>query len=222
MKQTILAGIAALFLAAPVMAGTILAYDTVNQTGEVTAGEVGAGVTAYNLKRDFGLLSYASGADYNSRSWTIGGDEATAVAGGDQLVWGFSSGTSFDLTTLDIAYDRSPTGPSSFSILASINGGIFTQIFVDLAVGASTTVASINLSPFTNVTQAFFLMPGWGATGAAGTFDVETGNVGPNSEYGLALNGMPTIAAVPLPAGLPLLAGALGVMGFVRRKRKAA
>ena len=65
-------------------------------------------------------------------------------------------------------------------------------------------------------------MPGWGAAVTSGTFDIETNEVGPNGAYGLALNGMPTVAAVPLPAGLPLLAGALGLMGFVRRKRKSA
>ena len=105
MKKTIIAGIMALVMAAPATAGTILAYDTVNQAGEVTASEVAAGVTAYNLKRDFGLVHNAAGNDYNSRNWQIEGNEATAIAADKQLVWGFESVSAFDLTTLEIAYD---------------------------------------------------------------------------------------------------------------------
>ena len=219
MKTTILTSIIAVAMSVPALAGTILAYDTDNTAGEVVASEVAAGVTAFNLKRDWGLSYDAAGDGHSASGWTIGGDQFTAISSGDQFVWGFVSTQAFDLGTLDFSYATTPSGPSSFSILASINGSLFTELFADLSIASGTQTASIDLSAWTGVTSGFFLMPGWGASDADGTFGLITDTVGPDAGYGVALNAaMP--AAVPLPAGLPLLAGALGLMGMVRRKRK--
>ncbi|AXI45484.1 hypothetical protein C1J03_05195 [Sulfitobacter sp. SK012] len=59
------------------------------------------------------------------------------------------------------------------------------------------------------------ILTGFGAISGSGTFDFENKLMGGNA---IILTGS-QIAAVPLPAGLPLLAGGLMLMGIVRRRR---
>jgi hypothetical protein len=204
----------ALAAAAPASAATVLAYDTVNGPS-VAASVEHYGVTGYDLARGSGVTQNA-GSDFNSRGWT-GSSILDAAIDDDVLEWGFSSTKTYFLETLDIAYDRSPTGPTTIAIFAAINGGGFTQIFSDTSVSATSETNSIDLTTsvvdFSSVDDVTFRLFGWGATSAAGTFDIETGKVGEGSQFGISILGV-----VPLPAGLPLLAGGLGLLVFTRRK----
>ncbi len=214
-----LLGIAAvtMTLAASANAATIVDYDTHNAAGGVAAAIEGSGVTGTDLNRGAGLVQNV-GNDYNSRNWTQGGDLAAAVANQDFLTWGFTSSSAYNLTGLDIAYDRSGTGAMQIAIQASINGGAFNTIFSDLTVGTSTQIQNIALMA-TNVTSAVFRLAGWGSTNPLGTFDIETDEVGAGNSYGLVISG--DIAPVPVPAAGVLLAGALGGLGLMRRRKKS-
>ena len=123
----------------------------------------------------------------------------------------------YNLTGLDIFYDRSGTGVISISILASINGGVFNTIFTDSSISTGGEANSLGLMA-KDVTNAVFRLAGWGSTNPLGTFDIETGEVGAGNAFGLVITGDASVPVVPLPAGLPLLVGALGLLGLIRRK----
>jgi len=215
LKHSILTATALAFFASSASAATIVAYDTVNSAGSIAGQELGLGITAADLTRGSGLVYNSAGGDYNSRNWTEGGDEATAIANGDFLEWGFTSTIAYDLTGMDIHYDRSPTGAMAISILASINGGAFTSIFGDSDISTTGETNMLTLMA-TNVTSAVFRLAGWSATGSSGTFDIETDEVGPNGAYGLAITG--EISPVPLPASLAFLMAGIGALGVARRR----
>lgn len=79
----------------------------------------------------------------------------------------------------------------------------------------STAIATIDLSGFDNITNGFFRLTGWNATSSQGTFDIE--NRSALGGKGIVVTG--EISPVPLPAGLPLLAGGLILLGVMRRRR---
>ena len=205
-------------LALPASAATIVGYTSSNSAGGIAPTTLDAGVTGLDLNRGTGL-SQASGGTYNSRGWTES-NIANALLDEDYLEFGFSSSDAYDLTSLDIRYDRSNTGPSNIELLASTDGFLFGSIFSDSAISASGELNSIDLSSFTNITNLTFRLVGWGATTSVGTFDIE--NAGSLGGEGIQINGeLAVIAAVPLPAGLPLMLGGLGMLGLARRARKA-
>jgi hypothetical protein len=212
-KTTTLAALAIAF-AAPSYAVTMSAYDTVNGTA-ISAGINGAGVTSADLVRGAGVTEVGNANHFRSRDWTVGGNVATAMANNDYLEWGFSSTSTYNLDTLSIRYNRNNNGPTSVAIFASYDGGAFSQIFLDSSVDTSAETNAINLGGVA-VDGATFRLFGWGANRANGRFLVRQNGVGPGNDYGIALTG--DIAVVPLPASLPILAGALGLFGLVRRK----
>ena len=214
LKHSLLTATAMAFFASTASAATLVAYDTENSAGSIAGEELGLGITAADLSRGAGLVYNAAGDDYNSRNWTQGGDEATALTNQDFLEWGFTSTIAYDLTGMDIHYDRSGTGAMNISILASINGGAFTSIFTDSSISASGETNFLTLMA-TNVTSAVFRLAGWGSTNPLGTFDIETNEVGPNNGYGLAITG--EISAVPLPASMAMLLIGVGGLGALRR-----
>jgi len=222
MKSVLLSLTLAAFSAAGANAATIAAFTSTPTGGDLSADALGAGVTSANLTRGSGLNAFLGNSQtYNSRSWTIDGSKAEASNTGDFLSWGFESAIGYDLTSLSFGYDRSPTGPVSIALDIILRDAITnaitaqTQIFADTSVASnSSATAVIDLTQFDAITNAEFRLFGWNATGATGTFDIE--NRASLGTKGIVIAG--EISAVPLPASLPLLAGAFGLLTLGRRR----
>lgn len=216
----------AIVVSTSTQASTVVAYLPGNPAlnAGATPTVEGTGVTGNDLTRGSGLVQNVGG-DFNSRDWTVGGDAATALSNNDFLLWGFTSILPYNLTTLDIRYDRSDLGPTNMEIAINVNNAGFTTIFSDASVSASSEEhAGIDLSAYTGVTSAVFRLVAFGATLSStganlGTFDIEH-TASFDGANGLVVSGT---AITPIPAALPLFAsgvGALGLLGW-RRKRQA-
>lgn len=209
-------------IAAPAKATTVgiealATYVSTNGTS-LPATTVASGVTASDVQRGPGLLENF-GSTFNSRNWTLGGNADVGNANGDVLTFGFVFTENFSLTSLDLGYDRSPFGPMGVTIDISYvdEFGFTTTIddyFTDTDVDVNGETNVIDLTGFNNLQSLDFLLIGYNATGLAGTFDLEN-RIGNSA---IVLNGSPAVAPVPLPAGLPLLVGALGLLGWTRRR----
>lgn len=219
--KLITAAVGAAFFATSAQAITILGYTSSNTDGSLAPTVEAAGVSGYDLTRGPGLVPNG-GSTYNSRDWTET-DLAGAEAAGDFLVWGFTSTTAFDVSTLDIRYDRSATGAMDIEIFASFNfdNNIYS-VHTDDDIGVNgENNFGIDLSGVVGsnyATEAFFVLYGFGATGSSGTFDIENSA----SIDGLGIRVSGGFGVVPLPATMPLLLGAFGMLGFLRARRKSA
>ncbi|MEP5760443.1 MAG: VPLPA-CTERM sorting domain-containing protein [Litoreibacter sp.] len=205
-----------------VNAATIAAFTSVASEGALSAETLGTGVASAEISRGSGLTArLGSSLTFNSNNWSIGGSQADASAAGDFLSWDFVSSVGYDLTSLAFGYDRSATGPVSIALDIILRDDFTNeitsqeQIFADVSVASnSTETAFIDLSAFDAITNAEFRLFGWGATGSSGTFDIENrASLGTN---GIVISG--EVSAVPLPASLPLLAGAFGLLAWGRRR----
>ncbi|MCC5944240.1 MAG: fibronectin type III domain-containing protein [Bernardetiaceae bacterium] len=175
----------------------LVAYEPIS--GATAPPDVeGPGVTGENLVRGAGL-SLNAGFGFNSSGWTVGGDLATAKAADNYIEWGFSSSIAYNLTTLDMRYFRSGTGPASIVIELSVNGGPYTIIHTDDAVPSSAATSMLlaehDISSFTDVTTANFRLYGFNATGGGGTFRTAS-TTAFDGTHGLIVSGVPSVVPV--------------------------
>jgi hypothetical protein len=175
------------------------------------------GVTDGGISRGPGILA-AGGGNYASRDWTTG----TSPDSSDYIEWGFTAtpGYTFgiDLTTLEIQYLRTGSGPTSLQIQISKNGGAFQTIFTDTTVTTQNEYQSINLSSYKNVTSAIFRLFAYNANNASGQLDLTNYVTSPNA-FAVAVSG---VAAVPEPGSLAAFGlGAVAAGYFARRRRKS-
>lgn len=217
--KTALAAAAFVALAAPSHAATLASWVSTN--GETLAPTTLApGVSGGTIVRGFGL-NQNTGGTFNSNGWTIGGSAFVAFTNGDFLASDtITFDDAVDLTSLDLAYDRSNSGPNAISIDIAVNGAVFFDFFVDTAVAEnSTSTASLDLSAFGAVTSFGFVILGYNATLEAGTFDLENRLTGGQA---VVLSGeLSPSAVIPLPAAGLLLLGGLGGLALVKRRRGA-
>ena len=230
-----LAGAAAL-LALPAFATTVTpdvvisAYDPTPSTGSDPAltsgpGAPAVGVTPSDLSRGTGLSAPATLPGNNYNSVGFGATSASgAISSGDFLLWGFTSTKAYDLSYLAINYGRTNGGPANQQIDISIDGGSSFQTIhtSTLGSGSSQQYGSIDLNSYDGVTSAIFRLVGWNATNTStGRLSViDTVDFVNGTNAGLAVFGTAS-AAVPLPASLVMLGGALGLLGAVARRRLA-
>lgn len=113
-----------------------------------------------------------TGGTYNSNNWT----SATSLDPNDYLEWSLTPNSNYQvsLTTLDLRYDRSPSGPSQLEIQIDTGSG-FSVIFTDNTVDdLGENNSGIDLSSFTNITNTItFRLYAYNASSTAGTFDIE-------------------------------------------------
>ncbi|MEM6939598.1 MAG: hypothetical protein AAF943_05535 [Pseudomonadota bacterium] len=216
MKSFLAAAAIVAGFATSAQAATLVAFDGVNGSS-VAASEEAAGVTGFNLGRSIGLIQN-SGNTFNSRGWDEGTDKASALANNNAIFWGLTidANAPYDLTALEIDYDRSGTGPTSLAIDLFINGQNQGEIFSDPTVlDSGSQTALVDLTAFKNVTgSVFFRLLAWGATSSLGTFDIEN-DLGNNR--GIIVTG--EVSPIPLPAGLPLMLLGLGGVAALRMRK---
>lgn len=199
---------------------TIVGYDTTNPNGangdpspNLPAAESAAGVTALELARGPGLIAN-TGIAFNSRNWST---DATFSESSDRFIsWGWSQSSRFNLTEMQIEYDRSQAGPEDILIRLSVNGGAFVDIFSDDFVEIDDEQHIIELDTFDDVISAEFRLYGFNANDAGGTFDIEQFQTNPSR--GIEVRG--ELAAVPEPVSTGLLAGVFGLAAWSRSRRR--
>jgi MYXO-CTERM domain-containing protein len=181
------------------------------------ANNVAANLSGFALAAGPGLTVNA-GATFNHNSWDGPADAAGALAAGNYLNFGVSvdAGFSLALESMQLRYDRSGTGPNQLAILLSTNGfSSYTTVYTDSDVNASGENASFLLSDSGLTGNVEFRIVAWGATGSAGTFDIESLDFAGGDLRGIVLNG--TVSAIPAPGAFALLG--LGGLVATRRRR---
>ncbi|MDA8747128.1 VPLPA-CTERM sorting domain-containing protein [Litoreibacter sp.] len=216
-----------LAFALPAQSATVVAFDIPENRTSIAASETANGVTGENLRRASGLKRTGVGT-FRAYNWTIGGDADKARRLNNAFTWGFNSTVAYDLTSLDIHYDGSNKGPKSVVLDVFVNGTAYLDVYTDLSVDTrGETHLGIDLSALKNATSVLFRLSGWGATKKKGTLELENIDDGPGivvhgevaAPLAIASSDQPvSIASVPLPAGLPLLLGGLGVFAVIRRR----
>lgn len=194
--------------AVPIVAYLPGSGSSVSPTIEAT------GVSGDALARGAGI-NLNVGGDFNSNGWNST-NSADAIANDEFLTWGFAAVNAFDLTTLEIRYDRSNTGPTALVIDLAVNGGSFQTVFTDPdSVSITGEENTVDLTAFglTGVTCATFRLAAFGASSTAGTFDIEN-TVTFDGTNGLVVSG----TVVPVPAAAWLFGSALGLLGWMIRK----
>ncbi|MBC8876847.1 MAG: PEP-CTERM sorting domain-containing protein [Planctomycetes bacterium] len=212
-----LGGLLFAFEASSACADLIVFYESTNADGGLPATTIASGVSALDLSRGSGIFKNTTGSTYNSRDWT----DAGTIDGNDYLQWGWSDATvPFNLTDLDIRYDRSDKGPKQLEIRLSTNGGAFQSVFSDSSVDVNDeTHLDIDLTGFTNVTSATFRLYAFDAESASGTFDIENDDSISNGSVdgGIAVSG----ASVPEPSVLILTLLGAAIAGGSRLMRRS-
>jgi hypothetical protein len=202
----------------PSLADIVLAFTAASTSGSLAPDTTGAGVTGVDLSRSAGIAYEAGSNSYRSTGFTTSNSRNS----GDYLEWGFTSTIPYDLTNLELAFARESVffdigrGPRDVEIDASVNGGAFTMVGVLNNFGAGTQVLSpIDLSVYTNVTQATFRIYPHDSTSTSNYFEfVNSASLGNRS---IVVNGV----AVPEPSaflfGL-LVCGVLSTGSYVRHR----
>jgi hypothetical protein len=172
-----------------------------------TAGDVVASnLTASGIGRGPGLSGNAGSNRYNAAQFS------TTLDTSDYFGWTLTPATNYsiDFTSVSGNWQRSGTGPNSYSLQYSTNGGSsFTLIQAGAITGSSSAVAfNISLgAPALNTiaTPIVFRLYAFGSTSTSGTFSVND----------FAFDG--SLAPIPEPASLGLLS--LGGLVALRRRR---
>ena len=197
-------------------ADVIVGYTSTNTTigqPSIAPTTTGTGVTGIDLARGSGL-NQGPGVTFNSSGFDAGNASAAdAITDNDFLTFGFTSSVPFDLSDLDIRYDRSSSGPSKIVIQIDVGSG-FNTFFTDTSVSTlGETQLDIDLSSIDNMTAANFRIVGFAATDTSGgIFDLEN-NAAINNGEALVVNG----TVVP-ETGSFMLLGLGGLFTLIRRR----
>ena len=214
-----LAGIAAFALfavASPASAATLLQYDFANNSG-VTATEtpslVAANLTGNAFARGTGLTAVSAGGAFNSSGWGIYTSNPN-----DYLTFGFSVADGYTASVNQVVFgqQRSNTGPTSMSLLASVDGGAFTNLG-NFTVNTNFNSNTFDFAALTGTESVVFRIVS--NITAGGTFRVQNPASGPVSINGDVAQ-IPT-GVVPEPATWAMMIGGIGLAGGALRRRRS-
>ncbi|TWO33862.1 T9SS type A sorting domain-containing protein [Seonamhaeicola sediminis] len=147
----------------------IASFSSLNNTGcsGVVANDIN--LTASGICRGSGIDIKTGASTFNSINWS------TVFDNTDYLEWTISPnlGYEINLSSMDIAYDRSNNGPTSIDIQIDYGSG-FNSIYIDNAVNTTVKNITIDLSSFTNINSTItFRLYGYNAVNGTGTLDIE-------------------------------------------------
>lgn len=183
------------------------------QLNGTTGAELSSNASALNvnlntstLVRNGGIAASALASSFSSNTFTAFGTKADAVTNNKCLSFTINpvSGFQASLSTLDVRFRRSSTGPNAMAWFYSIDGTTFTQIGADISFTATTTggvaQTQLNLSgipALQNVasgTTITIRLNAWGASAATGTFAIGRSLTAGAADYSLAIGGTVTSA----------------------------
>jgi len=163
----------------------IASYSSVNSSGCSGTIYIDTNTSASGICRGSGI-SQATGGTYNSDDW----EPWAAPQTNDYLEWSITPNTGYeiDLSSINLRYDRSGTGPSRLQLQINTGAG-FNTIFTDNSVSDTGENVSIDLSAFTSLNSIVtFRIYAYSASSGTGTFDIET-HPTYGSNKGIIING---------------------------------
>lgn len=228
-KQSLVAAavLGALFAASSASAAIVVDWNLTGAAGSQATNApstVAANITGLNLTRGAGLSGNAGANSMNAAGWN---GQAT-----DYFSLGFTvaSGYTVDLDDLFVGTRSSATGPGTIGVFYSGNSFASAITTISQAPGGNFVNSAIDLSSLPDLTGTVefrfraigTVAANGGTTGIAGTFRVADYFVGANETSNLALTGLVSKVAAPVPEPTTtalLLVGLATVGGLVTRRR---
>jgi len=148
------------------------------------------GLTFSQIARGSGITSTSApvSSGITSQGWAFETSEAAATAANKFFYFNITANsvTSFQVSSILFSLQRSGTGPTSFQIQASVNGGLFTSFGTPFTTSVNGTFVqlvtpSVTLSVPTAGNVVFRLV-GWNSSNSAGTFRINN-NTAINGTY---------------------------------------
>ena len=223
-RRFVLSIAASLLFASTTFADAIIEWDGLNDAFQ-EASFLAPGVGNVNLTRGPGIAQ-ASGSNFISDGFFVGGNLQDAINEGDYLSFGFTvdAGNNVDIEDIMVELNRSATGPSVVNLFSDITGfGGLSVIETQSVPSSGGSVLTFDLSGnanFQDVTGSVeFRLVFNGATFSTGTVGIEDDLIGGDSgQVGLQINGT---SAVPEPASCALVGFmAVGGLAFMRRRKR--
>ena len=163
----------------------IASFNSTNSTGCSGTNYIDANLISAGICRGSGIAA-AGGLTYNSSGWEIWAGPQT----NDYIQWSITPdpGYEINLSSIDLRYDRSGTGPSRLQLQIDTGSG-FNTVFTDNSVSDLGENVNINLSTYTNLNSIVtFRIYAYSASSGSGTFDIET-HPTYGSNKGIIING---------------------------------
>lgn len=170
MKKVVVT-ILVVFLCFFASAQEIASFSSLNNTGCSGVVYNDANVIANGICRGSGISIKTGAGTYDSLNWT----NSTSIDANDYIEWSISPNTGYliDLSSMQIAYDRSNNGPTVIEIQMDYGFG-YTTVFNDTAVSDTGETVVVDLSTYLGIGNTItFRLYGYGASSGAGTFDIE-------------------------------------------------
>ena len=216
-----------LFVLANVGWGQVAAWQLYGNSGSetsVNATTLDANLNTSTLARGSGLNASGLVNAFSSTNFTASGTKVDAISNGKYLLFTLNAKTNykFSLSTLDVRFRRSSTGPNTFRWQYSTDGTTFTDIgSSDISFTAITTggvaQTQIDLSGITalqnveNATTITIRLLGWGASATAGTFAIGRSLTSGATDYSLSIGGTVTSTGNTAPTVTTQAVSSIGV-----------
>src|SRR5690606_31958982 len=173
--------------------GQIVTFDFNGLAGDeatVDADYNETGLNTTTISRGAGINPAGNGDRFNAVHWELG-DVATAVSGDSYMEFTLSPNPnySFDVTSIDVIFQRSGTGPRGIALRSSLDG-YATNIDAEKAIvdNSNSQPFTFNVGQTNNTTAVTYRIYGWAeATTGSGGFE------GPGND--IVVNGSVTLTS---------------------------
>jgi hypothetical protein len=199
--------------------GQIAAWQLFGAAGNeasINASTLDANLNTATLIRNGGVNATALVNTFSSTNYTAAGTRTDAVTNnlGMSFTLSAQSGYQVSLSTLDVRFRRSGTGPNAFVWRYSTDGINFTDIGSDISFTstitggvAQTQINLAGISALQNVpsgTTITIRLNGWGASATGGTFAIGRSLTSGATDYSLAIGGSVNLISGSTPTQLAI------------------